>query len=78
MLFQLLFRERPAAVKRVCHGCETQRALLRSRGVRTWDRYQALCFRCYGRHLARPSAEMPVAGIPAATTEPGVKHTAVA
>jgi hypothetical protein len=78
MMFQLLFRERPAAVKHVCHGCETQRALLRSRGVRTWDRYQALCFRCYGRHLAKPSVERSIAGGPTVTKEPGAKHAAVA
>jgi hypothetical protein len=78
MMFQSLFSNRPAAVKRVCHGCETQRELMRSRGVRTWSRYQALCFRCYGRHLAKPGAEVSAAGIPAATNLPDVKHTAVA
>jgi hypothetical protein len=35
------------AVRKVCVGCERQRARFRSHGVVTWDRYQTLCLRCF-------------------------------
>ena len=35
------------AVRRVCVGCERQRALLRHHGVVKWDRYHTLCLRCF-------------------------------
>lgn len=34
------------AVRRVCGGCERQRARFRDHGVVTWDRYHALCLKC--------------------------------
>ena len=34
------------AVRRVCGGCERQRARFREHGVVTWGRYHALCLRC--------------------------------
>lgn len=34
------------AVRRVCAGCERQRARFREHGIVTWDRYHALCLRC--------------------------------
>lgn len=38
---------RRRAVRRVCSGCERQRALFRRHGVVTWDRYHTLCLRCF-------------------------------
>jgi hypothetical protein len=35
------------AVRKVCAGCERQRALFRSHGVVKWDRYHTLCRRCF-------------------------------
>ena len=35
------------AVRKVCVGCERQRALFRSHGVVKWDRYHTLCLRCF-------------------------------
>jgi len=35
------------AVRRVCAGCERQRALFRYHGVVKWDRYHTLCLRCF-------------------------------
>ena len=35
------------AVRKVCAGCERQRALLRYHGVVKWDRYHTLCLRCF-------------------------------
>jgi hypothetical protein len=51
---------RRRAVRKVCAGCEKQRARFRLHGVVTWDRYHTLCQRCFrahadalrGRHLA--------------------------
>ena len=35
------------AVRKVCAGCDRQRALFRSHGVVKWDRYHTLCLRCF-------------------------------
>ena len=41
-------RGRPRrAVRKVCAGCERQRALFRYHGVVKWDRYHTLCLRCF-------------------------------
>jgi hypothetical protein len=44
---QLAARPRHRAVRKVCAGCERQRALFRYHGVVKWDRYHTLCFRCF-------------------------------
>ena len=35
------------AVRKVCAGCERQRARFRYHGVVKWDRYHTLCLRCF-------------------------------
>ena len=40
-------RGRRRAVRKVCAGCERQRALFRHHGVVKWDRYHTLCLRCF-------------------------------
>lgn len=41
-------RPRPRrSVRKVCAGCERQRALFRHHGVVKWDRYHTLCARCF-------------------------------
>ena len=40
-------KPRRRAVRKVCAGCERQRALFRYHGVVKWDRYHTLCFRCF-------------------------------
>ena len=40
-------KPRRRAVRKVCAGCERQRALFRHHGVVKWDRYHTLCFRCF-------------------------------
>ena len=35
------------SVRKVCAGCERQRAVFRSHGVVTWHRYHTLCARCF-------------------------------
>lgn len=41
------------SVRKVCRGCERQRALFRNHGVVRWDRYHTLCFRCFRSQLDR-------------------------
>jgi hypothetical protein len=41
------------AVRRVCSGCERQRARFRDHGLVTWDRYHALCLRCLRAHAGK-------------------------
>jgi hypothetical protein len=49
--------ERPrrggASVRKVCRGCERQRALFRYHGIVKWDRYHTLCFRCFRAQVNR-------------------------
>jgi hypothetical protein len=46
-------RGRGAPVKKVCRGCERQRALFRCHGIVKWDRYHTLCFRCFRAQAGR-------------------------
>ena len=38
---------RRRAVRKVCLGCQRQRARFRDHGIVTWDRYHTLCLRCF-------------------------------
>ncbi|HQZ39827.1 MAG: hypothetical protein IT180_07380 [Acidobacteria bacterium] len=78
MMLRLRFTRRASAVKHVCLQCESRRALFRYRGVVKWDRYHALCFRCYRRHLDRLRAARLVAEIPAPADPVRQKEAAVA
>ena len=49
-------RGRSVAVKKVCRGCERQRALFRYHGIVKWDRYHTLCFRCFRAQVNRMRA----------------------
>ena len=58
---------RPAPVARkVCKHCENRRALFRAEGIRKWDPYYALCYRCFQRYVTRVQ-NGPGAPVPAAT-----------
>jgi hypothetical protein len=48
---RLVRRPASSAVRKVCRGCERQRALFRRHGVLRWDRYHTLCFRCCRAHV---------------------------
>lgn len=51
------------AVRKVCAGCERQRALFRYHGVLKWDRYHTLCLRCFRARvesLKHRSTEVPM------------------
>ena len=50
------------AVRKVCAGCERQRALFRYHGVVKWDRYHTLCGKCFRAQvesLKQRLAELP-------------------
>ena len=78
MMFRFRFLQPAAAVKHACHDCEAQRAWFRSRGLSRWDRYQALCFRCYGRHLKGHRAGLATTGITGALAPRQDNRSAVA
>ena len=50
------------AVRKVCAGCERQRALFRYHGVVKWDRYHTLCRRCFRAQVDALSCRVPGAG----------------
>jgi hypothetical protein len=78
MMLRLRFGRQTAAVKHVCRGCESRRALFRFRGIVKWDRYHTLCFQCYRRHADRLRAARLAAERPAPARTPQPKRAAVA
>ncbi len=63
------------AVRKVCAGCERQRALFRYHGVVKWDRYHTLCRRCF--RAQRDALSIQHLGTPAPHCEhhaPGTQH----
>ena len=50
---QVATRPRRRAVRKICAGCERQRALFRYHGVVKWDRYHTMCFRCFRAQVDR-------------------------
>ena len=59
---------RPSPIARkVCKHCENRRALFRHEGIRKWDPYYALCYKCFQRYVTRAQAEL---ARPAATAIP--------
>ena len=53
MNLRVLFRRPAPVARRVCPHCENRRALFRQEGIRKWDPYYALCYRCYQRYVTR-------------------------
>lgn len=49
------------AVRKVCVGCERQRALFRYHGVVKWDRYHTLCLRCFKAQAEALKCKVPSA-----------------
>lgn len=50
---------RRRAVRKVCAGCERQRALFRYHGVVKWDRYHTLCMRCFRAQVSVLKCRVP-------------------
>jgi hypothetical protein len=64
---------RPSPIARkVCKHCENRRALFRHEGIRKWDPYYALCYRCYQRYIIRAQqAQEPPAPAASGAGHPG-------
>ena len=50
------FRQPAPIARKVCKQCENRRALFRQEGIRKWDPYYALCYKCFQRYLTRAQA----------------------
>ena len=66
MTIRIRFHQPAPAARKVCKHCENRRALFRAEGIRKWDPYYALCYKCYQRYVTR--AEMAQATPAAAST----------
>ena len=53
MTFRIRFGRRAPVARKACPHCENRRALFRAEGIRKWDPYYALCYRCYQRYVSR-------------------------
>ena len=76
MTIRIGFRRPAPVARKVCKHCENRRALFRNEGIRKWDPYYALCYKCYQRYFTRAQGEaaLPVS----AETSAGRRHTAPA
>ena len=66
MTIRIRFRQPAPVARKSCKHCENRRALFRHEGIRKWDPYYALCYKCYQRYVNRAQAELPQPA-PAAT-----------
>ena len=63
MTIRIRFRQPAPVARKACKHCENRRSLFRQEGIRKWDPYYALCYRCYQRYITRVQAEpAPQAG----------------
>jgi hypothetical protein len=53
MNIRFRFRQPAPVARKACPHCENRRALFRSEGIRKWDPYYALCYKCYQRYVNR-------------------------
>jgi hypothetical protein len=71
MTIRIRFRQPAPVARKACKHCENRRSLFRQEGIRTWDPYYALCYRCYQRYITRGQAEpAPQAGAATAADRP--------
>ena len=63
MTLRIRFGRRAPVARKACAHCENRRALFRAEGIRKWDPYYALCYRCYQRYVSRaqPQPALPAA-----------------
>jgi len=68
MNIRFRFRKPAPVARKACPHCENRRALFRSEGIRKWDPYYALCYKCYQRYVSRAQGaqEVPAAAASAA------------
>jgi hypothetical protein len=68
MTIRFRFRQPAPVARKACKHCENRRALFRSEGIRKWEPYYALCYKCYQRYFNRAQGvpELPAAAATAA------------
>ena len=57
MTIRIRFRQPAPVARKACKHCENRRSLFRQEGIRKWDPYYALCYRCYQRYITHAQAE---------------------
>ena len=57
MTIRIRFRQPAPVARKACKHCENRRSLFRQEGIRKWDPYYALCYKCYQRYITRAQAE---------------------
>jgi hypothetical protein len=53
MTIRIRFRQPAPIARKACKHCENRRSLFRQEGIRTWEPYYALCYKCYQRYVTR-------------------------
>ena len=76
MTIRIRFRRTGPVARKVCKHCENRRALFRNEGIRKWDPYYALCYKCYQSYFNRAQGE--AASPAAAESAAGRRHRAPA
>jgi len=61
MTIRIRFRQPAPVARKSCKHCENRRELFRHEGIRKWDPYYALCYKCYQRYVNRAQAAFDVA-----------------
>ena len=74
MTLRLRFRQPAPVARKSCKHCENRRELFRHEGIRKWDPYYALCYKCYQRYVNRAQAELAQPA-PAATAADRLDRT---
>ena len=57
MTIRIRFRQPAPIARKACKHCENRRSLFRQEGIRTWEPYYALCYKCYQRYITHAQAE---------------------
>ena len=57
MTIRIRFRQPAPVARKTCSHCENRRSLFRQEGIRKWDPYYALCYKCYQRYVTRAQGE---------------------
>jgi len=58
MTIRIRFRQPAPIARKACKHCENRRALFRQEGIRKWEPYYALCYKCYQRYVTRAQSEL--------------------
>ena len=57
MTIRIRFRHPAPIARKACKHCENRRELFRQEGIRKWEPYYALCYKCYQRYVTRALSE---------------------